>query len=109
MPDPAGPRITVSDLDLIRSWFSRELRDGVVRGIDLYQEQAGDVVSILGENGLPVIGFGRDRAGFYLIDASGERVGASPALENLLPAAGRRVLLPLTPGSRRHHRWFIAT
>ncbi len=101
------PRITVGDLDLIRSWFAREIHRGLVRGIDLYQEQAGDVVSILGDNGLPVVGFGRDRTGFYLIDAAGERVGAAPLLEDLLPVAGERVLLPLARGSRRAHRWFI--
>jgi hypothetical protein len=107
MHDSADLRITVGDLDLIRSWFSTEMTAGLVRGIDLYQEQAGDVVSILGDNGLPILGFGRDRFGFYLIDAAGERVDSSPLLENLLPTAGKRIMLPRVRGSRRAHRWFM--
>jgi hypothetical protein len=107
MKQSADVRMTVSDVNLIKSWFSEDIAAGIVTGIDVFQEQAGDVVSLLGGDGLPLLGFARNRAGFYLVDAGGECLDAATSLEPLLSSADKMVLLPLVGGSRRLHRWFF--
>ena len=107
MKRTADVRMTVGDVNLIRSWFSEDIAAGIVRGIDVFQEPAGDVVSLLGDDGLPLLGFSRNRAGFYLVDAGGECVDVAASLEPLLLSAERLVLVPLTGDCRRSHRWFL--
>jgi hypothetical protein len=89
--------MTVGQVNMIRSWFRQGRSAGVIRGIDVFQEEAGDLISLLGGNGMPVMGFGRNRGGFFMIDHRGDLIRSDPALEALLVEAERALAKRVAP------------
>ena len=97
MAENLVPRMTVGQVNMIRAWFRRGKTSGAIRGIDVFQAEAGDLVSLLGGNGMPVMGFGRNHRGFFMIDHRGDLVRSDPALEALLVEAERTLKPPVSP------------
>jgi hypothetical protein len=93
MTRKAVPRITAAEVETIRNRFRPDMSTEFVSGIDIYQEEAGDVVSLLGPNGLPLIGFAKGVDGFYLVDERGDVLLSAPVLDSVLDLAQQRILL----------------